>query len=134
MMMECPFCKQPETEAIGENELAQAFFDKFPANNGHVLIVPKRHFADLFEATPEEMKAMMELLLEVKKLQQDQFNPDGYNVGVNIGAAAGQTVFHLHMHVIPRYHGDVEDPRGGIRTIKPSVVPYLVEKEGHMTD
>jgi len=134
MVRECPFCRQPETKVIGENELAQAFFDKFPVNNGHVLIVPKRHFADFFEATPEEMKAMMELLIEVKKLLQDQFNPDGYNAGVNVGAAAGQTVFHLHMHVIPRYHGDVEDPRGGIRKIKPSIVPYLEEEEGHMTD
>lgn len=134
MVRECPFCRQPETEVIGENELALAFFDKFPVNTGHVLIVPKRHFADLFEATREEMKAMMELLLDVKKLLQDQFNPDGYNVGVNVGAAAGQTVFHLHMHIIPRYHGDVKDPRGGIRKIKPSIIPYLVEVEGQMTD
>jgi diadenosine tetraphosphate (Ap4A) HIT family hydrolase len=133
-MKKCPFCSQLETEVIAENELTKAFFDKFPVNTGHVLIIPKRHFADLFEATREEMKALTELLFEVKRSLQDRYNPDGYNVGVNVGAAAGQTIFHLHIHVIPRYHGDVEDPRGGIRKLKPSIVPYLEEVEGQTTD
>lgn len=123
-MNQCLFCAYPETEVIAENELAIAFFDKFPVNTGHVLIVPKRHFADFFEATREEIKAIIELLFGVKESLQDRFNPDGYNVGVNVGAAAGQTIFHLHLHVIPRYRGDVEDPRGGIRKIKSSLVPY----------
>ncbi len=126
-MKECPFCKQPETEVIAENKLAIAFLDKFPVNTGHVLVIPKRHFDDLFKATQEEIKAMTELLGEVKEHLHNRFNPDGYNIGVNVGAAAGQTVFHLHVHVIPRYHGDVEDPRGGIRKIKPSLVPYEEE-------
>lgn len=125
----CLFCALPETEIIAENELARAFYDKFPVNEGHALIVPKRHVATLFDATLEELAAINHLLFEVKAKLDQKFQPDGYNVGVNVGLAAGQTVFHLHYHVIPRYVGDVEDPRGGIRRIKKSLVPYAAEGE-----
>ena len=128
-MTECMFCTISETDILLENEMALAFFDKFPVNEGHVLIIPKRHLANLFDATQEEVGSIWKLIKEVKEKLNKRFHPDGYNVGVNVGAAAGQTVFHLHVHVIPRYLGDVPDPRGGIRKIKKSIVPYAGEGE-----
>ena len=128
-MIQCMFCSIPSTDILVENENALAFFDKFPVNEGHVLIIPRRHLAGLFEATLEEIVSIWKLLKEVTVELNQRFQPDGFNVGVNEGAAAGQTVFHLHIHVIPRYHGDVEDPRGGIRKIKKSLVPYAGEGE-----
>lgn len=126
-MIQCLFCTLQGTEILAKNEMAQAFFDKFPVNRGHVLIVPKRHLASLFDATMEEIMSIWKLLEEVKEELDKRFHPDGYNVGVNEGAAAGQTIFHMHVHVIPRYHGDVQDPRGGIRKIKTNLVPYAGE-------
>lgn len=128
-MNECVFCTLPKKDILLENEMALAFFDKFPVNKGHVLIIPKRHRANLFEATNEEIMSIWKLLKEVKEELDTRFHPDGYNVGVNVGAAAGQTVFHLHVHVIPRYNGDVQDPRGGVRKIKKCLVPYAWEGE-----
>lgn len=128
-MIQCMFCSLPETDILVENEMALAFFDKFPVNEGHVLIIPKRHLANIFDATMEEIINIWKLLSEVTEELNKRFQPDGFNIGVNVGAAAGQTVFHLHVHIIPRYHGDVRDPRGGIRKIKKSMVPYLGEGE-----
>lgn len=128
-MNDCLFCQEPQKEIVAENALALAFFDKFPVNQGHTLIIPKRHVASFFEVTTEELQAINELIFKVKDILDQRFKPEGYNIGVNVGAAAGQTIFHLHCHVIPRYLGDVEDPRGGIRKIKKSVVPYLAEEE-----
>lgn len=128
-MSECVFCKLSETDILVQNEIAQAFFDKYPVNKGHVLIIPRRHAASLFELTEDEVLGIWKLVEEVKELLNQQFQPDGYNVGVNVGAAAGQTIFHVHVHVIPRYNGDVPDPRGGIRKIKKSLVPYAGEGE-----
>jgi diadenosine tetraphosphate (Ap4A) HIT family hydrolase len=105
-MKDCVFCTLPEIKILAENELAQAFFDKYPVSEGHVLIVLKRHIATLFEATGEELASIGNLLKKVKEHLDKQFHPDGYNIGVNVGDAAGQTVFHLHVHVIPRYYGD----------------------------
>jgi len=105
-MNDCVFCSLPKTVNIAENELARAFFDKYPVSPGHVLIVLKRHVANLFEATEEEMASIRNLLGRVKAQIDEQFHPDGYNVGANVGEVAGQTIFHLHVHVIPRYHGD----------------------------
>lgn len=129
MTTDCIFCSIPETEILAQNELALAFLDKFPSNEGHTLIVPKRHVASLFDVTTVEMTSIWELLSEVKRQLDGRFAPDGYNVGVNVGEAAGQTVLHLHVHVIPRYQGDVPDPRGGIRRLKKSLVPWIVEGE-----
>ncbi|MBC2723865.1 MAG: HIT family protein, partial [Desulfosporosinus sp.] len=98
-------------------------------NEGHVLIVPKRHVVSLFDATQEEITSIWKLIEGVKELLDQRFHSNGYNIGVNVGAAAGQTIFHMHVHVIPRYDGDVEDPRGGIRKIKKSLVPYVGEGE-----
>lgn len=128
-MEECIFCKLEDREVIAENQLAAAFYDKFPVNRGHVLIVPKRHVEDYFKATKEEICAINDLIFEVKEIIDQKFKPDGYNIGVNVGSPAGQTIFHLHFHLIPRYKGDVPDPRGGVRKIKKPVVPYLEEGE-----
>ena len=128
-MATCVFCMKPETEILAENDLALAFYDKYPVNVGHVLIIPRRHVESFFEATPEELAAINELLFEVKDKLEARFRPDGYNIGVNVGGAAGQTIFHLHVHIIPRYKGDVLDPRGGVRRIMKSLVPYLAEGE-----
>lgn len=126
----CPFCSLEKTEILLENKLAQAFFDKFPVNAGHVLIIPKRHLSNLFEATSEELRSLWALIEEVQVVLNKRFKPDGYNIGINNGAAAEQTIFHAHIHIIPRYQGDVIDPRGGIRKIKQSLVPYAGEGEG----
>ena len=123
--MDCIFCeKLNKNEYILENELAVAIFDAFPVNKGHMLIIPKRHFASFFEATPEEVLSYMELVNKAKEYLDNEYNPDGYNIGINIGDAAGQTIFHLHIHIIPRYIGDVENPRGGIRKLKTPLVEY----------
>ena len=128
-MNNCIFCNVSQSDVIVGNKLAIAFYDKFPVNEGHVLIVPKRHVETFFDAAIEELHAINLLIFEVKEILEVKFNPDGYNIGVNVGYTAGQTIFHLHYHVIPRYSGDVFDPRGGIRKIKNSIVPYLAEGE-----
>ena len=104
--------------------MAFAIYDTFPVNKGHVLVMPKRHFANFFDATTEEVSAFNDLLQKVKGLLDEELKPDGYNIGINIGEAAGQTIFHLHIHLIPRYNGDVENPRGGVRKIKKPLVEY----------
>lgn len=124
---ECIFCQSNKLEMIVENEWAFAIKDKYPVNHGHVLIIPKRHVASYFELTPQEVAAMHDLLQCGKELQEAEFRPDGWNVGVNVGYWGGQTVFHVHMHLIPRFAGDVADPRGGVRNIKEAVVPYPEE-------
>jgi len=126
-MKDCIFCQLPETEVICENKLARAFYDKFPVNEGHVLITPKRHAENFFDATLEELAAINGLVFEVREILDEKYKPDGYNIGVNVGHAGGQTIFHLHVHVIPRYEGDVEDPRGGVRNLKLSLISYLVD-------
>ena len=123
-MRSCVFCENNNREIIAENDLAKAFYDHFPVNEGHVLVIPRRHIETFFDALPEELAAISALIFEVKEILQAKYRPDGYNIGVNVGVAAGQTVFHLHFHVIPRYSGDVEDPRGGVRNFKKSLVPY----------
>lgn len=122
--MECIFCNYDKENYIAENRYAFAILDKYPVNEGHTLIVPKRHFESLFEATQDEAKAMFSLIHEIKEILDVQYNPQGYNIGVNVGYAAGQTIKHLHLHVIPRYKGDVENPRGGIRNLKVPLVNY----------
>jgi len=105
-MNDCVFCTLLGTKIIVEDELARAFFDKYPVSAGHVLIVPKRHAVSLFEATQAELVSVGKLLIKVKELLDERFHPAGYNIGVNVGEVAGQTIFHWHVHVIPRYRGD----------------------------
>lgn len=120
--MTCIFCTL--TEYLAENEHAYAIYDKYPVNPGHVLIIPKRHMAEYFDLTAEEETAIWSLLREMKDKVETEFMPDGWNVGINNGKAAGQTVFHLHVHLIPRYTGDVEAPEGGVRGVIPSRQKY----------
>jgi len=123
--LNCIFCEEIEPEDyLFENELAFAIYDKYPVSKGHVLVIPKRHFPNYFNATKEEIVAMNEITHVVKDYLDEHYEPHGYNVGVNVHEAAGQTIFHMHIHIIPRHIGDVEDPRGGIRNIKDQLVPY----------
>ncbi len=107
------------------HELAYSARDTYAASPGHTLIIPKRHVASFFDLTQEEFAACMDLINEEKKRIDAEYNPDGYNIGVNVGQAAGQSIFHVHIHVIPRYKGDVENPQGGVR--------HVIPKKGHYT-
>jgi diadenosine tetraphosphate (Ap4A) HIT family hydrolase len=123
----CPFCHLEKTRIRLESEFALAFFDAFPVVDGHMLVVPKRHVASLFDLSEEEQAALWTLVVTVRAELIDQLKADGVNVGVNDGAAAGQTVMHAHVHVIPRRTGDVADPRGGVRWIVPRKASYWTE-------
>jgi len=124
--MTSPFLSLPTDRHVASNALAFAIRDGFPVSPGHTLIVPRRLVASWFEATREEQVAMLELLDAVRAQLDAELHPDGYNIGINVGPAAGQTVMHLHMHLIPRFIGDVPDPRGGIRHVIPGKGNYLV--------
>lgn len=120
----CLFCTDPQGLSL-DNDLAYSARDTYAVSPGHTVIIPKRHIASFFELTPEEVAACMDLLGEEKKLIDEEFSPDGYNIGVNIGPAAGQSIMHVHIHIIPRYKGDVENPQGGVR--------HVIPKKGHYT-
>jgi diadenosine tetraphosphate (Ap4A) HIT family hydrolase len=120
----CPFCTLPTERIIDSNEFGVTIRDGFPVTLGHTLVIPKRHVGSWFETSKEEQKALMELLTKAQKVLEKEFSPDGYNIGINDGPAAGQTVPHLHMHLIPRYKGDQEDARGGVRWIIPEKAKY----------
>lgn len=119
----CPLC-QRASQAIAKNDLAVAIRDDFPISLGHTLVIPRRHFARLEEATSEEGVAIFNLVRDVTSLIENDPPPSGFNIGVNDGVSAGQTVPHLHVHIIPRYSGDQPDPRGGIRLIFPERARY----------
>jgi diadenosine tetraphosphate (Ap4A) HIT family hydrolase len=122
-----PFSAIPEAEWLCANDLAFAIFDSFPVSPGHVLVITRRVVPTYFDCTTAEQAAVMELVGTVKRLLDERLEPkpDGYNVGFNAGAAAGQTVPHVHVHVIPRYAGDMPDPRGGVRHVIPEKGNYL---------
>ena len=120
----CPFCTLSAEHIVLANELAVAIRDAFPVSPGHTLILPQRHVASFFDVTGEERKAILALLQGAKLGLDAAFQPNGYNVGINDGAAAGQTVPHVHLHLIPRYIGDSEDPRGGVRWMFPHKAKY----------
>ena len=111
----CELCAP--RSVLTENELAYVLPDSHAMSRGHVLVVPKRHVADYFEMTHQEQVAILELLREAQRLVQAEHSPDGYNIGVNVGQAAGQSRMHVHVHLIPRYRGDVENPKGGVRCV-----------------
>jgi len=124
-----PFLDRPPADYVAANELALALRDGFPVSPGHTLVVPRRQVATWFDATPQEQAAILALVDVVKADLDRQYAPDGYNLGINVGEAAGQTVMHLHLHVIPRYHGDMPDPRGGVRHVIPHKGNYLVSSK-----
>jgi len=121
--MNCPFCQRTHS-ILAETKLSFAFLDNFPVSNGHALVIPKRHVSTIWDLTPHEYADVFDLVKQVKELIQKKFDPQGINVGVNCGEAAGQTVFHAHIHIIPRYTGDVSNPRGGVRNIIPGKGNY----------
>ena len=120
----CPFCVPEPSRLLVSEGLVLALRDGYPVSPGHSLIVPRRHVGSFGEASLEEQSAMLAMLPRVRALLDAELRPDGYNIGINDGAAAGQTVMHVHMHVIPRYRGDRPDPRGGIRWIIPEKADY----------
>lgn len=119
---DCPFCDCEDR--VFENEYAYAKWDIYAVSQGHILIITKRHVSDYFELTNDEKIAMLELLDEAKSHLDKIYNPEGYNIGINVGKDAGQTVMHVHTHLIPRYKGDVDDPRGGVRGVIPEKQKY----------
>ncbi|MCH4123393.1 MAG: HIT family protein [Levilactobacillus sp.] len=123
---DCVFCQK--TAIVLENDLAKAFWDNHPVRKGHLLIVPKQHYATYFDVPATTRAAMDDLTFHAKQLLDEKFAPAGYNIGINVEAAAGQTVMHAHIHLIPRYVGDVKDPRGGIRKMIPRAVQQLRNK------
>jgi diadenosine tetraphosphate (Ap4A) HIT family hydrolase len=120
----CLFCTDAKGVSLS-NDLAYSARDSYPASPGHTVVIPRRHVASFFDLTPEEVAACMDLIKEEKKRLDEEFSPDGYNIGVNVGQPAGQSIFHVHIHIIPRYKGDVENPQGGVR--------HVIPKKGHYT-
>jgi diadenosine tetraphosphate (Ap4A) HIT family hydrolase len=125
----CPFCGPPPSRIAWSSPLALAVWDGFPVSPGHALVVPRRHLARWDELTPDEKAAILAGLDAARALIAAEHAPDGYNVGFNDGPAAGQTVMHFHVHVIPRYAGDMPDPRGGIRWVLRDKAAYWAETE-----
>ena len=125
-MTECPYCARIKTGdgVVESNELAVALMDQYPVSPGHTLVVPRRHESDYFGLTEEEQTAMLRLLRSVEERLHTELNPAAFNIGVNTGPAAGQTIPHTHMHLIPRFTGDVPDPRGGVRWVIPAKANY----------
>lgn len=123
-LVSCLFCSLPQERILFENEHGLVIKDGFPVSPGHTLIIPKRHVSTFFEVTDVERTWLMRLLNTAKSALDSERNPAGYNIGINDGAAAGQTIPHLHIHLIPRYAGDAPDPRGGVRWIFPDKAKY----------
>jgi diadenosine tetraphosphate (Ap4A) HIT family hydrolase len=123
-LTDCPFCGISESRIVGENEHAVWIYDGFPVSPGHSLVIPKRHVRSFFDITVEERESLFALLDHAKGLADKVRNPHGFNIGINDGPAAGQTVPHLHIHLIPRFNGDQKDPRGGVRWVIPEKADY----------
>jgi len=121
---DCIFCNLEPDRIISESDYTLTIRDGFPVSGGHTLIIPKRHVESFFELQAIEKAAVLQAMDEAKETLDKEFSPDGYNIGINDGEAAGQTVMHLHVHLIPRYKGDTEDPRGGVRHIFPGKAKY----------
>ena len=132
-MENCFFCKLMKNKIDGksdyvlENELALAKFDDYAVSPGHMVFITKRHTPTFFETTAEEKQAIFELVDQAKILIDEKYNPDGYNIGMNCGEMAGQSVMHVHVHLIPRYKGDVSNPRGGVRGVIPKNQNYVAD-------
>jgi len=122
---QCPFCFPAENRIAFEDRLTKALWDAFPVSEGHLLIVPRRHVPTWFDATADERAAITESIDRGRDLIASRHRPDGFNIGINVGEAAGQTVFHLHVHLIPRYKNDVPNPTGGVRHVIPGKGNYL---------
>lgn len=127
---ECRFCtSKPGRRMLIEGKHGFAAYDRHPASEGHFLVIPYRHFAEYFEINDEEREELWSLVAEGKKIVDQEFSPDGYNIGINVGKWAGQSIPHLHIHVIPRYRGDVENPKGGVRGVLPNKKLYTFKPD-----
>ena len=122
--MTCPFCKIPEYRIIEESNNWVMVRDQFPVSRGHTLVIYKHHVRDWFDISCTDQQEALHLINQAKVSIQQEYEPDGFNIGINCGRAAGQTVDHCHIHIIPRYNGDVEDPRGGVRGVIPNKQKY----------
>lgn len=121
----CPFCHlDNDVEILHQSETVVAFLDRFPVNAGHTLIIPKRHISSYFDLSEAEQQELWQVVNTCKLIIQNRFNPDGFNIGINIGEPAGQSIFHSHIHLIPRYKHDVENPMGGVRCVIPGKQKY----------
>ena len=120
----CPFCQLDAARIAFADDVTLVIRDAFPVSPGHTLIIPRRHVGSFFQLTAPERESMFELLTQAKVELDETLQPDGFNIGINDGAAAGQTVPHLHLHLIPRYRGDAPDPRGGVRWVLPAKAKY----------
>jgi diadenosine tetraphosphate (Ap4A) HIT family hydrolase len=125
--MACPFCSRVQKPEEVSNELVESFADAYPLTTGHSLVVPRRHVASIFDLSEREYQILWATVWQVRQALESEYNPDGFNIGVNDGAASGQTIEHAHVHVIPRYSGDISDPRGGVRWILPERARYWVK-------
>jgi diadenosine tetraphosphate (Ap4A) HIT family hydrolase len=125
----CSFCNIKNSSILYKSRLVYIFYDQHPLTIGHILIVPKRHVDSFFSTTLEEKIELFDGIEKGKSLVESNLKPDGYNIGINDGEAAGQTIKHLHIHLIPRYKGDSPDPRGGIRWIFPDKAKYWEDNE-----
>jgi ATP adenylyltransferase len=114
-----------DKEKIHENKFAFAIYDGFPVSKGHSLVIPKRIVSSVFDLNDDEYNHIFILLRDVTKILLEKFKPDGFNIGINNGTDAGQTIEHAHIHIIPRYKGDLKDPRGGVRNILPDNSGYI---------
>ena len=122
----CLFCTTKNEDIIEENVLAYATFDSYPVSNHHCLIIPKRHVKDYFDLNVEEITACDQLIKKIKiRLENDDSTVKGFNIGMNSGEVAGQSIMHCHIHLIPRRQGDVENPQGGVRGVIPSKQHYI---------
>jgi diadenosine tetraphosphate (Ap4A) HIT family hydrolase len=126
---DCPFCALPPARIIQSNALALVIRDGYPVSPGHTLVIPRRHVSSLFDLDGRERNAMFDLLTVARRDLEAELGPAGYNIGINDGQAAGQTVQHLHVHLIPRFVGDRADPRGGVRWIFPEHADYWSARE-----
>jgi len=125
----CPFCEVASERIFYEGELTLGIWDGFPVSAGHALVITRRHVPSWFEATPQERIEIVNTIEEVRSRIFESHQPSGFNIGINVGEAAGQTIFHVHAHVIPRYTGDVADPRGGVRHVIPSKANYVSQPD-----
>jgi len=123
---DCPFCKRLRAHELllASRPLAVGFADAFPVSPGHCLVIPRRHEPDFFALSREEQESVWDIVWELRELLEAEHGTAAFNVGINAGAAAGQTVLHAHVHVIPRYPGDDPDPRGGVRWVLPDKARY----------
>jgi len=117
MVQNCPFCDHSKETIVLKNELCHGRYDTWPVSDGHFLIIPDRHVSSYFDATREEKMCLITLIDEAKILLDERYKPDAYNIGINIGEIAGQGIMHLHVHIIPRYEGDTDRPKGGVRKV-----------------